>query len=160
MILIKNEIDKHSQDTNNLTVLEDELELIERQLKSIEQEQHQLLQWALKGFPENQVESENYRLNKSKLALKARKVELEAHIKASQETVINVPELVDFVEDIQNRLPTLDFEGKRLALEMLGIKVFIDGDTAEVRGTISPGTHIPRCPSHPKRLTGARTPVL
>jgi len=37
----------------------------------VEREQHQLLPWALKGFPEGQVEAENRRLNKAKETLKA-----------------------------------------------------------------------------------------
>jgi hypothetical protein len=33
----------------------------------------------------------------------------------------------------------LDFEGKRLALDMLGITVYLDGENVEVTGTIDPG---------------------
>ncbi len=104
----------------------------------IDREQHQLLQWALKGFPEDQVEAENKRLNKAKETLKAQQTKLEAQIKASQDAVINVPNLERFIEDIQKRLPELDFEGKRLALDMLGITVYLDGHNVEVTGVIEP----------------------
>ena len=43
-----------------------QLQNIERRLKVVDREQHQFLQWALKGFPENQVEAENRRLNKAR----------------------------------------------------------------------------------------------
>ncbi len=36
------------------------------------------------------------------------------------------------------KLSDLDFEGKRLALEMLGIKVWLDGEAVEITGTINP----------------------
>lgn len=96
------------------------------------------MQWALKDFPADQVESENRRLNKAKETLKAQKAELEAQFRASQDAVINVPNLERFIEDIQKRLPELDFQGKRLALDMLGIQVWLDGEKVEATGIIEP----------------------
>jgi hypothetical protein len=57
--LIKTELAKQRQDVENLGIYETELQQIERQLKAVDQEQRQLLQWALKGFPESQVEGAN-----------------------------------------------------------------------------------------------------
>ncbi len=127
---------KLRQDAHQLGIFETELEQIERQLKAVDRDQHQLLQWALKGFPENQVETENKRFNKTREILTARKAELETQIKASKEAAINVPNLERFIEDVQKRLPDLDFEGKRLALDMLGIMVWLDGESVEITGTI------------------------
>jgi hypothetical protein len=33
----------------------------------------------------------------------------------------------------------LDYDGKRLALDMLGITVWLDGENVEVTGTLDPG---------------------
>ncbi|MFC1987120.1 hypothetical protein ACFLVH_01010 [Chloroflexota bacterium] len=52
--------------------------------------------------------------------------------------IINIQQLETFIEKIQDSLPNLDFEGKRLALNMLGIKVWLDGETVEIAGTIDP----------------------
>lgn len=134
--LIISELEKQRQDAGQLGVFEAALERVEHQLKAADREQHQLLQWALKDFPADQVEAENRRLNKAKETLKAQKTELEAQFKASQEAAINVPNLERFIEDIQKRLPGLDFEGKRLALDMLGITVWLDNETVEITGTI------------------------
>ncbi|MDO8567144.1 MAG: hypothetical protein Q7R57_00340, partial [Dehalococcoidales bacterium] len=136
--LIISELEKQRQDAGQLGVFEAELERVERQVKALDREQHQLLQWALKDFPADQVEAENRRLNKAKETLKVQKTELEAQFKASQDAVINLPKLEGFIRDIQDKLPNLDYEGKRLALDMLGIKVWIDGQTVEVTGTIDP----------------------
>ena len=136
--LINGELERQRQDAGRQSVFEAELERVERQLRAAEREQSQLLQWALKGFPESQVEAENRRLNKAKETLKAQKAELEGQLKASQDAVINVPKLEGFIRDIQDKLPDLDFEGKRLALDMLGITVWIDGENVEVTGTIEP----------------------
>ncbi|MFC1873367.1 hypothetical protein ACFLW3_00950 [Chloroflexota bacterium] len=94
------------------------------------------LKWDLRDFPTDQVESENKRINKAKETLKAQKTELEARLKASQNAVINVPNLEHFIEDMQDKLPNLDFEGKRLALDMLGITIWLDGENVEVTRTI------------------------
>jgi hypothetical protein len=39
-----------------------------------------------------------------------------------------VPNLERYIKDMQDKLPLLDFEGKRLALNMLGITVYLDGE--------------------------------
>ncbi|MFC1957328.1 hypothetical protein ACFLX0_00715 [Chloroflexota bacterium] len=103
--LIFNELEAQRQDAGQLSVFETILERVERQLKAVDREQHQLLQWALKEFPADQVEAENRRLNKAKETLKAEKTRVEAQFKASQDAVIDVPNLERFIEDIQKRLP-------------------------------------------------------
>ncbi len=134
--LIVSELEKQHQDANQLGVFESQLRDAERQLKAVDREQHQLLQWALKGFPESQVESENRRYNKSRETLKAQIIELEAQIKAGQNAVISIPKLEAFIERMQGRISKLDFEGKREVFDMLGITVWLDGEAVEVTGVI------------------------
>jgi site-specific DNA recombinase len=134
--LIVSELEKQRQDANQLGVFESQLQDVERQLKAVDREQQQLLQWALKGFPESQVESENRRLNKARETLKAQIAELEAQIKASQDAVISIPKLEGFIERMQGRIATLDFEGKRQVLDMLSVTVWLDGESVEVTGVI------------------------
>ena len=86
-------------------MLESELKQVERQLKAVDREQHQLLQWALKGFPENQVEAENRRINKARETLQGTQEQsLEAQIKASQDAVISIPKLEHAVELLRQHL--------------------------------------------------------
>jgi hypothetical protein len=40
---------------------------------------------------------------------------------------------------MQERISKVDIEGKRLALDMLGITVWVDSGNVEVTGTIDPG---------------------
>jgi len=136
--LITKELDKQHQDASQLTAFESELERVERQLKTVDREQHQLLQWALKDFPADQVETENKRLNKSRETLKARKAELETQIKTSRDAAINIPKLEGFIERIKAGVATLDYEGRRQALDMLNITVWLDGESVEVTGIIDP----------------------
>ena len=78
--------------------------------------------WAIKGFPEDIVTIENKKLNVRGETLKMQKAELEQKIKASQEAAISLPKLEHFVELIQEKLSTLDFETKRMVLEMLDVR--------------------------------------
>jgi len=134
--LIIAEIEKQRQGAGDIGVLEAELSQIERRLKAIDRDQAQLLQWAIKGFPEDMINTENKKLNTGRESLKKQKAELEQKIKASKEAVISLPKLERFIELIQEKLSTLDFETKRMAIEMLDIKVWIDGYNVEVTGVI------------------------
>lgn len=55
----------------------------------------------------------------------AQKAELETKIKASQESDISLLKLERFVELLRQKLAKLDFETKRMALDMLNIKVWL-----------------------------------
>lgn len=134
--LIVNELEKQHQDADQLGMYETQLQDVERQLKAVDREQHQLLQWALKGFPESQVEAENRRLNKARETLKAQKAELEVQLKASQDAVISIPKLESFIERMQSRIAALDFQGKRQVLDMLNITVGLDGHSVEITGVL------------------------
>jgi site-specific DNA recombinase len=134
--LMITEIEKQRQGIGDASGLETELSQIERRLGAINREQAQLLQWAIKDFPEDMVVSENKKLNAGRESLKARKAELEQQIKASQEAAITLPKLERCVELIREKLSNLDFETKRMALEMLDIIVWIDGYNVEVTGVM------------------------
>jgi hypothetical protein len=134
--IIVSEIEKQQQEANQIGVLEGEIYRLERQLKALDREQEQLLQWALKGFPEETVVAENKRINQKRSTLHAQKAELETQVKASHEAVLSLPKLERFVELMREKLSALDFETKRIALDMLGIKVWLNGYNVEITGTI------------------------
>jgi len=134
--LIITEIEKQRQDADHIGVFEADLQHAERELKRLDREQEQLLQWALKGFPEETVILENQKINSKRENLKAHKAELELQTKASRDAAINIPKLERFVELMQSRITALDYEGKRQVLDMLGITVWLDGDNVEIAGVI------------------------
>lgn len=122
--LIIKEIEKQRQDANELGSFETELQQVERQLKALGREQKELLDNALRGFPESLIIYENKRINNRRASLKAQKAEVEAQIEANQDAVISLPKLEHFVELLRQKLTTLDFEAKRLSLDMLNIQVW------------------------------------
>jgi site-specific DNA recombinase len=134
--LIIGEIERQRRDADSLSILETEQRHIERQLKAVDRDQAQLLEWAIKGFPEDMVEAENKKLNARRESLNTRKQELEQRIKVSQEATVTIPKLEQFVQMVRERLAGADFETKRMALEALDIKVWIDGQDVEITGVI------------------------
>jgi len=134
--LIINEIERQRQDSDKSGVLKNELQHVEQHLKALKREQEELLHWALKGFPEDTIVLENMRINDKRESLKAQKAELESQIKASQEAMINAPKLERLVELIRQEIASQDFETKRLAMEMLNIKVWVDEYSIEITGSI------------------------
>jgi site-specific DNA recombinase len=134
--IIVAEIEKQRQCVGDVSHLQIELNQVEHRLKAIDREQAQLLQWAIKDFPEDMINTENKKLNAGRESLKAQKTELEQKIKASQEAAIMLPKLEQYVELVRERLSNPDFETKRMAIEALDIKVWIDGYNVEVSGVI------------------------
>ena len=47
-----------------------------------------------------------------------------------------MPKLEQFVKLMPDRISALDFEAKRMALDVLSIRVWLDGDHLEVTGVI------------------------
>ena len=129
-------IEKQRNDANNIDTLEPELQLVEKQVRALDREQKQLLQWALKGFPEDTVVAENKRINEIRSSLQSRKVALETQIQASREAAVSLPKLQEYIQLIREKMTHFDFDMKRLALDMLNIKVWIDGSNVEITGTI------------------------
>jgi len=129
-------IEKQRDDANNIDILEPELHLVEKQLRALDREQKQLLQWALKGFPEDTVVAENRRINESRSSLQSRKIAIETQIQSSREAAVSLPKLEEYIQFIRAKLTDLDFDMKRLALDMLNIKIWVDGSNMEINGTI------------------------
>jgi site-specific DNA recombinase len=134
--LITREFDKQRQEAGNLDVFESRLMEAERQLRAVVREQQQLLRWALRGFPEDQVETENKKLNKAREGFKAQVTEIENQIKACQDANYDIPNLKQVIESMKDRLSALDFEGKRQMLDMLDMTIWIEGENVEITGII------------------------
>ena len=123
-------------EANESSYVKRELLEINRRFKSLDKEQQQLLQWALKGFPEETVVAENKRINGQRDLLKQRKSELDARLEQARETEVNMESIERFCEVVRQNLGEFTFEDKRLALEALSIKVWVDGNNLEIEGAI------------------------
>jgi len=128
--------EKQHDEANNLSTLESEAQQVESHLRALDREQKKLLKWAIIDFPEEMVVSENRRINKERSNLESRKAQLERQIQESSEAATSLPRLEEYVQLVREKLTGLDFDMKRLALDMLTIKVWLDCQNLEITGTI------------------------
>ncbi|GAI90986.1 unnamed protein product, partial [marine sediment metagenome] len=121
---------------NGESFSEEELNQVNRRLKALDREQDQLLQWALKGFPEESVIRENEKINRQRVELKERRAELEAKIEQAKQAEVDIEGIERFCALVRQNLREFAFEDKRLALEALQTEIWVDGDTITMLGSI------------------------
>jgi site-specific DNA recombinase len=116
--------------------LGEDLAQVNRRLGALDREQEQLLEWALKGFPESTVVSTNKRINSDRAALQERQAELEAKIDRVSHAETDIAGVKRFCELARQNMGDFTFEHKRLALEALQVKVWVDGESVNIEGAV------------------------
>jgi len=134
--LVLSELERKRTEVGGKNLVEHELEEVNRRLKALDREQEQLLQWALKGFPEETVIRENEKFNRQRAELKERRAELETRIDRAKQAEVDIAGIERFCELVRQNLRDFTFEDKRLVLEALRLEVWVDGDTLRVVGSI------------------------
>jgi len=129
-------LEEQRDDASQLGVFESQLQEAKSRLKGVERDQQELLRWALKGFPESQVEMENDKLNKARALIKAEISELESKIKAGKQALENIPNVEKAIREMNTNFSNMSYEEKRWTLNMLDITVWLDGQGVEVTGGI------------------------
>ncbi|MFC2024649.1 hypothetical protein ACFLTJ_03680, partial [Chloroflexota bacterium] len=76
--------------------------------------------------------------------------ELSARILSIQETKIDMHGVKKACEFVSSRVKGLDYKNKRLALDALDIKVYIDGDKISIEGLV-PTSDIVSTPTFSRR---------
>jgi hypothetical protein len=72
-------------------------------------------------------------------ALEKQNLELERRIEASKQAEVDMDSIKRFCELARSNLADLTFENKRLALQALNIKVWVNGGNVTIEGTIPVG---------------------
>jgi site-specific DNA recombinase len=139
-------------------VLQQELAQCGERLLDIERQQEQLLQWALKGFPEDTVIKENERLNQDRFNLQQRQSELETRISQIRQSQIGLEDIQKAFNTIKGNLGNLSFTEKRLALAALGIRMELDKDNILITGSIPLGA-VASSSSPPSFWAGSALPL-
>jgi hypothetical protein len=121
-------LQQSSNSANQETFLEEELDRMTKRLKVLDKEQEQLLQWAMKGFPEDMVVKENEKVNRKRIELHRAIQETERKLEQARESHVDPEKVEDFCKIASQNLADFGYAEKRLALEALNVKVWIDGD--------------------------------
>ena len=121
---------------NQENFLEEELGRITKRIKTLDTEQEQLLQWALKGFPEEAVIKENKKINRERTELQRGIQETEKKLEQARESHIDLAKVEEFCKIASQNLPDFGHTEKKLALETFKIRVWIDGNTQKLDGVL------------------------
>ncbi|MFC1861564.1 recombinase family protein [Chloroflexota bacterium] len=115
---------------------EHELTDIEAMLTELDEQQKKLFKQSLRGFPEELVIKENQKYNGVRAVLLERKAELETKIGHTQQAAVDMDNIKLVCEIVSQKLGSLTYEDKRLALKALDIKVWIKHDELTKEGSI------------------------
>jgi len=113
---------------NQESFLEEELDHMAKRLKTLVKEQEQLLQWAMKGFPEDTVVKENGKINRERTELQRTIQETEKKLEQAKDSHIDLEKVEDFCKIASLNLIDFGYAEKKLTLETLKIKAWMDGN--------------------------------
>ncbi len=134
--LVLAELERRKKESGQENLLDQELNRTEIRLAALDREQGELLQWALKGFPEETIVKENEKINHERISLTNRREELHRRIAEAKENQIDADGIERFCDLVKNNLKSFGYKEKRLALEALQVKVWIDGENISIHGAI------------------------
>jgi len=123
-------------EVNQETFLDGELNRMTQRLRALDREQSQLLQWALKGFPEETVTKENEKINRERAELQERIGESEKKLKQARDSNVDLERLEEFCQVASQNLPEFGYNERKMALEVLKVRVWIDGSSATLEGVL------------------------
>jgi hypothetical protein len=109
---------------------------VERKLKILDSDQEKLLEHSLRGFPAELVTKENEKINKSRKELLKRKAELEDRLTQAQTTMANLDNIAAYCKLASKNIDKFGYEQKRLALQALQVKVWVDGEAITIEGAV------------------------
>ena len=124
------------KEVKEASYLGQDLERVNKRLKELDREQGKLLEWALKGFPAEIVIKTNERINRDRTELKQQGIELETRIDQAKHAEVDIAGVKRFCELARQNLRNFTFNDKRLALEALQVKVWIEGNAVNIEGAI------------------------
>ncbi len=116
--------------------LEDELKAMTGKVERLDTEQGQLLHWALKGFPDEIIATENERINRRRNALRREITETERRLQQARESSVDLQRVEEFCRIASQNLECFGHADKKLALEAFSIRVSTDGETPELQGVL------------------------
>ena len=116
--------------------LAQELDRITREMKMLNTEQEQLLQWALKGFPDEMVIKANERINRKRTELRREMKDTEKKREQSKDSHIDPARVEEFCRVVSQNLSDFGDTEKKLALETLQIRAWIEGKSVVLDGVL------------------------
>ena len=134
--LVVAELERRQEETKNTDFINRELEAINVRLNNVRNREQRLIRAFSFGLEEELVRREKAMLDKERNALEEEKAKLERRLEGATEFALNVEGIKKFCELVRRNLSEFSFEDKRLTLEALQLKVYVDGCSLSIEGAV------------------------
>lgn len=134
--LVMAELHRRQQEAKEVSSVERVLDRLEAQLANREKQKARMWKAFELTGDEEAFKASIAQLGEEVRALQQEKSQLEKRIEASNQFELSVEDMRGACELVRRNLKGLSFEDKRLALEALQVKVWIDGDNVAIEGAI------------------------
>ena len=135
--LILAELEQRRQSGTDVAHLEERMKLNYSQLDALDEAETRYLR--LYGAGVSSLDKLKKECNRIKLEcerIKQDNVDLEKHIAVARELILSIERVKQVCDLVSTNLANFSCEEKRIALEALGIKVWVDGDSVTVEGLL------------------------
>ena len=136
--ILLQELETQRNIQKQLAGMEKEVMDIQKRLLILEKEQETLLQWALKGFPELTVIKENERINNLRAQMNTQKGSLYTKMQTIRQNAADTDKIRRVCEMLKERSADLSYKSRVLILEVLRIRVVINGGKYVIHGAVPP----------------------
>jgi len=146
--IVLQELEQRGGQIGGKNILKEKLEQVEAQLLSLKRRHDQdtrLFEWG--GIEDDVMKQKIERWRSEKQRLTEEKNRIQAELDKVEELEIRWESIERFCQLLRQRIPAFTTEGKRLALEALGVEVLVDGSTVSVSGDFLDKRRIVSTPS-------------
>jgi len=125
-----------SEESENREHIERQLDTLSKRMSALEKQRDRIHKAYYITGDERQFKHDLEALEKDVRVLEESKANIESRINACIDFEDNKQQIIDACSLVRKNLKTPSFDEKRLALEALKVKVWIDGDNVTVEGAI------------------------
>lgn len=134
--LVSAELRRRQGEAEEASFLERDLEAIAIRLHSLQKRELKLIRAYEFGFEEEAVRKEKAMLDEERKQLQEDRLQIERRIEASRQFKVDIDSIKKACELVKQNLASLSFEHKKMALEALQVRAWIDGDNVTIEGVI------------------------
>jgi hypothetical protein len=135
--LVLEELQKQMESETNVSHLQEQVELYKKRLEAYDQTDIKNIRLYHAGlWLFERLEKETLRMRKEQARIGEAIAELETQIQKAKELELNAGSIRELCQRMSKAIENCTFEDKRMALESLAIKVWIDGELVEIEGVL------------------------
>ena len=135
--LILAEMKRQRETGADIHTLENQLQVLEKRMKFLDETDTRNMRLFTSGlWSYSKVEKETKRIRNEQTEVNKTIQDIRSKIDATREWIDNEHDIVEILKRLSKNIDSFDFSDKRLALDALDIKVYIDNSEVSIQGSI------------------------